>query len=65
LMDYIGIKGSEYTDYLRDIKGKLPVLTKRGYQRADGNIVEKISDEESKIISDYSILQHYMMFEKN
>jgi len=65
LMDYIGIKGNEYTDYLRDIRSKLPVLTKRCYQRADGNIVEKISDEENKIISDYRILQHYMMFDKN
>ncbi len=64
LMDYIGMKGSEYANYLRNVKDKLPVITKRVYQRANGEVTEKVTAEENKIISDYRILQHYMMFEK-
>ncbi len=62
LLKYIGINSSQYFNYLSDIKNSLPVITGRVYKTAGGTFTENLTDKESKIISDYRILEYYMMF---
>jgi phosphoglycerol transferase MdoB-like AlkP superfamily enzyme len=63
LLNYIGINTPAYISYLNDIKKSLPVITNRVYKNGDGKFTEAMTDKEQKIISDYRILQHYMMFD--
>ncbi|HEY9060748.1 MAG TPA: LTA synthase family protein [Pseudobacteroides sp.] len=63
LLKYIGINTPAYINYLNQIKKSLPIITSRVYRTGNGKLTETLTDKEQKIISDYRILQHYMMFD--
>ncbi|TYQ18078.1 UNVERIFIED_CONTAM: phosphoglycerol transferase MdoB-like AlkP superfamily enzyme [Acetivibrio alkalicellulosi] len=65
LLDYIGIDGTQYFHYLRDLKDMFPVITSRFLKIDDGVFTENLSKDDKEIISEYIKLQYYMLFEKS
>jgi phosphoglycerol transferase MdoB-like AlkP superfamily enzyme len=63
LLNYIGIKDSDYFNYLNNVKASIPVITNRFYKTSDGNFTENLSDKDKDIISEYRNLQYYMLFD--
>lgn len=62
LLNYIGIKDSGYFDYLNNVKASIPVITNRFYKTGNGEFTENLQDKDRRIISEYSNLQYYMLF---
>lgn len=63
LLEYIGINGGNYFNYLSELKRSLPVITDRFYSE-DGEFTESLSEKSMRKIDQYRKLQYYMMMEK-
>jgi hypothetical protein len=63
LLLYLGMNNSPYFKYLNEVKNKLPVISDRFYKTSSGIFTEVLNDKDNKVISEYSKLQYYMMFD--
>lgn len=64
LQKYIGLNPSPYFAFLSRLEESLPVVT-HYYYKQDGEFVTELSAENRQLLSDYSELQYYMMFDAN
>ncbi|NLL04914.1 MAG: LTA synthase family protein [Clostridiaceae bacterium] len=62
-LDYMGINDSAYFNCLKDIKSQLPVITSRFYKNSNGDFTETLKEDERALLSKYTNLQYYMLFE--
>uniref|UniRef100_N2AHM1 Sulfatase N-terminal domain-containing protein n=1 Tax=Eubacterium plexicaudatum ASF492 TaxID=1235802 RepID=N2AHM1_9FIRM len=65
LLNYAGIPGTAYTDFLLEMRKEVPVYNAFGYRTADGRW--HTFDEETQVsgwIRDYRMVQYYEMFDK-
>lgn len=64
LLQYAGIPGTGYTDFLLEMRNEVPVYNAFGYRTSDGDWHS--FDEETEVsdwIRDYRIVQYYEMFD--
>lgn len=64
LLDYIGLDGGAYFDFLKEYKEALPVITKRFFKE-NGTFTEKPSEKSMQMLEQYRKIQYYMMLDKD
>jgi phosphoglycerol transferase MdoB-like AlkP superfamily enzyme len=63
LLEFVGLDGGNYFNYLSELKEKLPMITNRFYLEK-GTFTETPSAQAKELIDEYSRLQYYMLMEK-
>lgn len=63
LLEYTGLDGGAYYNFLSEFKKTMPVITNRFYEE-NGTFTENLSNEGKKLLDRYRQLQYYMLMEK-
>ncbi len=63
LLEAVGINGGNYYNYLSGLKKELPVITSRFFKEGE-EYTEKPSQKTKDLIYNYSVLQYYMLMER-
>ncbi|NLV35424.1 MAG: LTA synthase family protein [Clostridiaceae bacterium] len=63
LLEFIGLDGGNYFNYLYELKEELPMITNRFYLE-DGEFTQTPSEHTKALIDEYVRLQYYMMMEE-
>ncbi len=66
LSDIIGLKDSEYFEFLKELRKKIPVIVAGVYKDIEGNwyYVEDKNSKYYDLINQYDCIQYYLMHEK-